>query len=417
MINNKILIVSYYWPPSGGSGVQRWLNFSNQLSQKGWDVTVFTALNAKYPIIDNELNKTLDPQIKVIKIPIFEPTSFLQSNNPDNINSNTIFNKTLKWIRANLFFPDSRMFWIKTVSKQATDYINKNNINCLITTAPPFSTHLIGLNIKKETNIKWVSDFRDPWSDFFQFKLLPLLPFQKKRHSKAELQCLKFSDTVITTSPSLTKKYLRINENSYTVFNGFDSFVKTKDLNKFLLMYSGVMKSIQNPKNLWTVLEEIALENKNFFKDLKVRLIGDFDNEIKNELNGKLIESKVEFEKYLEKEKLDKEISMARILILSSVNLDSVNDIIPGKLYYYFSFKLPILAFSNIHSDVSEIIKETNTGRVFDFSNKIDLKNHILELYNNYKLGINDYAPEGINNYTFDILSNQIIKILKNTIN
>ena len=180
MINNKILIVSYYWPPSGGSGVQRWFNFSNQLSQKGWDVTVFTALNAKYPIIDNELNKTLDPKIKVIKIPIFEPTSFLQFNNPDNINSNTIFNKTLKWIRANLFFPDSRMFWIKTVSKQATDYINKNNINCLITTAPPFSTHLIGLNIKKETNIKWVSDFRDPWSDFFQFKLLPLLPFQKK---------------------------------------------------------------------------------------------------------------------------------------------------------------------------------------------------------------------------------------------
>jgi len=417
MINNKILIVSYYWPPSGGSGVQRWFNFSNQLSQKGWDVTVFTALNAKYPIIDNELNKTLDPKIKVIKIPIFEPTSFLQFNNPDNINSNTIFNKTLKWIRANLFFPDSRMFWIKTVSKQATDYINKNNINCLITTAPPFSTHLIGLNIKKETNIKWVSDFRDPWSDFFQFKLLPLLPFQKKRHSKAELQCLKFSDTVITTSPSLTKKYSRINENSYTVFNGFDSFVKTKDLNKFLLMYSGVMKSIQNPKNLWKVLEEIALENKNFFKDLKVRLIGDFDNEIKNELNGKLIESKVEFEKYLEKEKLDKEISMARILILSSVNLDSVNDIIPGKLYYYFSFKRPILAFSNIHSDVSEIIKETNTGRVFDFSNKIDLKNHILELYNNYKLGINNYNPEGINNYTFDTLSNQIIKILKKTIN
>tara|TARA_B100001094_G_scaffold246185_1_gene242802 strand:- start:16119 stop:17372 length:1254 start_codon:yes stop_codon:yes gene_type:complete len=417
MINNKILIVSYYWPPSGGSGVQRWLNFSNQLSQKGWDVTVFTALNAKYPIIDNELNKTLDPHIKVIKIPIFEPTSFLQSNNPDNLNSNTILNKTLKWIRANLFFPDSRMFWIKTVSKQAIDYINKNNINCLITTAPPFSTHLIGLNIKKATNVKWISDFRDPWSDFFQFKLLPLLPFQKNRHSNAELQCLKFSDTVITTSPSLTKKYSIINENSYTVFNGFDSYVKTKDFDKFLLMYSGVMKSIQNPKNLWTVLEEIALENKNFLKDLKVRLIGDFDNEIKNELNGKSIESKVEFEKYLEKEKLDKEISMARILILSSVNLDSVNNIIPGKLYYYFSFKRPILAFSNNHSDVSELIKETNTGRVFDFSNKIDLKNHILELYNNYKFGINDYAPKGIDNYTFDILSNQIIKILKKTIN
>ena len=417
MINNKILIISYYWPPSGGSGVQRWLNFSNQLSKKGWHVTVFTALNAKYPIIDNELNKTLHSSIKVIKIPIFEPTSFLKKNNTDSINSNNIFNKILLWIRANLFFPDSRMFWIKTVSKQAIDYINKNDINCLITTAPPFSTHLIGLKIKKETNVKWISDFRDPWSDFFQFKLLPLLPFQKKRHIKAELQCLKFSNAVLTTSPSLTRKYSRFNENTYTVFNGFDSFIKTKDFDKFLLMYSGVMKSIQNPKNLWLVLEEISLENKSFFKDLKVRLVGDFDNEIKNELNGKFIESKIVFEKYLEKEKLNKEISMAKILILTSVNLDSIDNIIPGKLYYYFSVKRPILAFSNIQSDVSKIIKETNTGRVFDYSNKIDLKNHILDLYNNYRLGINDFSPDGLNNYNFDVLSDQIIKILKKTIN
>ena len=261
MINKKILIISYYWPPSGRSGVQRWLNFSNQLSVKGWDITVFTALNPKYPLIDNTLPKSVNKSIKVVKIPIFEPTSFLKSNNSDNIKADNIFSKILLWIRANLFFPDSRMFWIKKVSRKATDYIKKNDINYLITTAPPFSTHLIGLNIKKNTDVKWISDFRDPWSGFFQFKLLPLLTFQRKRHLKAELQCLNFSDTVITTSPSLTLKYSLINSNCHTVFNGFNSFIKTKDSDGFLLMYSGVMKSIQNPINLWSVLEEISLEN------------------------------------------------------------------------------------------------------------------------------------------------------------
>ncbi|MBT3442393.1 MAG: glycosyl transferase family 1, partial [Flavobacteriaceae bacterium] len=107
MINNKLLIISYYWPPSGGSGVQRWLNFSNSLIKKGWDITVFTAKDAKYPIVDNRLSYTIDKSIKVFKIPILEPTSFLKKDNTDNINSSSIFKRIILWIRANIFFPDS----------------------------------------------------------------------------------------------------------------------------------------------------------------------------------------------------------------------------------------------------------------------------------------------------------------------
>ena len=417
MINNKLLIISYYWPPSGGSGVQRWLNFSNSLIKKGWDITVFTAKDAKYLIVDNRLSYTIDKSIKVFKIPILEPTSFLKKDNTDNINSSSIFKRIILWIRANIFFPDSRMFWIKKVSKQATVYIKKNNINCLITTAPPFSTHLTGLNIKNNTGIKWISDFRDPWSDFFQFKLLPMSSFQRKRHVEYEKKCLKSADAIITTSPSLTKKYSLINSNSHTIYNGFKSFIETNNTGRFLIMYTGVMKSIQNPKNLWVVLNEICLENKAFYNDLSVRLIGDFDKEIVNDNNIKLIGSKVEFEKYLEKDKLDIEISKANVLLLSSVNIDSVNNIIPGKLFYYFSVKRPILAFSNLNSDVSKIIKKTKTGRVFEYSNKIDLKNHILELYSDYKARKNNFKPDGISDYTFDKLSETVDEILKKTIN
>ena len=415
MQNNKLLIISYYWPPSGGSGVQRWLNFSNHLIKKDWDITVLTAKNPKYPVLDEKINETVDGKIKVVKIPIFEPAGFLKKNN-DNIKSSSIFKKTVNWIRANLFFPDSRMFWINTVTNQAIKFIKKNKINCLITTAPPFSTNLIGLKIKKKTGIKWISDYRDPWTDFFQFRLLPMSSYMQKKHIKSELKCLQYSDTVLTTSPSLTEKYSKINANTYTLYNGFDSFLDTQNSTKFLIMYCGNMKSIQNPKNLWFVLNEICGENENFLKDLSLRFIGDFDNEVVNDINFQLTNLKVQFQKYLAKQELDKEITKATVLLMSSVNLDSVNNIIPGKLFYYFSAKRPILAFSNLNSDVSKIIKLTNTGSVFDYSNKIDLKNHILELYNDFKSKKNNFKPIGITNYTFEVLSKNLDQILHKTI-
>ncbi len=417
MTNNKLLVISYYWPPSGGSGVQRWLNFSNNLIKKGWDITVFTAKNANYPIIDNGLSRIVNKSIKVLRIPIFEPTSLFKKTNTDNINSSNFIKKFILWIRANLFFPDSRMFWIKKVTKQASDYIKQNNINCLVTTAPPFSTHIIGLKIKRNTNIKWISDFRDPWSDFFQFKLLPMTSYQRIRHSRFEKKCLSFADTVITTSPSLTERYSLVNSNSYTVTNGFNSFKENIETGKFLIMYSGVLKSIQNPKNLWQILREICFENQDFSNDLMVRFIGDFDNEIMNNKDVKLIESKVKFEKYIEKSKLDIEMSKANVLILSSVNLKDVNNIIPGKLFYYFSFRRPIIAFSNLNSDVSGIISKSNTGKVFDFLNKVDLKNHILELYSDYKSKTNNFNPTGIASYSYNNLSENIDALLKKTIN
>ena len=415
MQNNKLLIISYYWPPSGGSGVQRWLNFSNHLIKKDWDITVFTAKNPKYPVLDEKLNETVDGKIKVVKIPIFEPAGFLKKNN-DNIKSSSIFKKTINWVRANLFFPDSRMFWINTVTNQAIKFIKKNEINCLITTAPPFSTNLIGLKIKKKTGIKWISDYRDPWTDFFQFKLLPMSSYMRKKHIKYELKCLQYSDTVLTTSPSLTEKYSKINPNTYTLYNGFDSFIDAQNSTKFLLMYCGTMKSIQNPKNLWFVLNEICGENENFSKDLSLRCIGNFDNEVINDINFQLTNLKVQFQNYLNKQELDKEITKAKVLLMSSVNLDSVNNIIPGKLFYYFSAQRPILAFSNLNSDVSKIIELTNTGSVFDYSNKIDLKNHILELYNDFKSNKNNFKPKEITNYTFEVLSKNLDQILHKTI-
>ena len=226
-----------------------------------------------------------------------------------------------------------------------------------------------------------------------------------------------YADTVITTSPSLNESYLKINNNSHTVTNGYESLIDSESDDKFSIMYTGVMKSIQNPSNLWLVLNEICQENKDFSKDLLVTLIGDFDHSIITDNNIVALKSSIKFEGYIDEIKLKNKLKKAQVLLLSSVNLEGINNIIPGKLFLYLSVKRPILAFSSLNSDVEDIINETKSGRVFDYLNKVDLKNYILELYNQFKKGNNYLNSVGIEQYNYKTLSNKLSGIINKTIN
>ena len=418
MVNKKILIITYYWPPSGGSGVQRWLNLSNYLVAMGYDVTLLSPEFADYPILDNSLNSKVNPKIKILKVPIFEPAKFFKSkkNNSDNIESKGIINYLKLFIRSNFFFPDSRMFWINDVVKTASSYINKHNINCVITTSPPFSINIIGYKLKLKNNIKWISDYRDPWSDFFQFKKMPMFNIIKKKHLSWEEKCLKIADSVIVTSPSLKITYSKINPSTHLITNGFNSIEKTVITKDFEIIYSGVMKSSQNPKMLWKILYEISLTNKSFYKDLKLNLIGSFDKSIFQNKYLKKLKEKVIFKNYLSKDVLNKNLSTGNIFILCDVNYSGGGNIIPGKFFHYLSFKIPIIAFSSKNSDTSNIVNETKSGNVFEFSNEIDLKNHILELYSNFKDGNYLVKPNGTEKYKYLNLSSELESVIKKTI-
>ena len=415
----KILILTYYWPPAGGSGVQRWLNLSRYLAELGWDVTVMAPENPSYPLIDNTMACSFNSLVKVIKVPIFEPVNILnisKKRNNDHLDSSGILQRFILWIRANIFFPDSRMFWIKKLTKVASSFIIQNDIDCVITTAPPFSMHLIGYHVKRKINVKWIADFRDPWSDFFPFKQLPMTNRIRKKHLRWEKKCLSYADSVITTSPSLTKSYLKINNNSFTLTNGYESLIDSVPEDRFIIMYTGVMKAIQNPVNFWIVLNELCEENKAFSNDLLVSLIGDFDHSILNDYNIISLKSSIKFEGYLDEVKLKSKLKMAQVLLLSSVNLEGVDNIIPGKLFLYLSVKRPILAFSSLNSDVEDIINETKSGRVFDYSNKVDLKNHILELYNRFKSRNDALNSQLIDQYSYNNLSKKLSEIIHKTI-
>ena len=186
----KVLIVTYYWPPAGGAGVQRWLKFTKYLRNFDVEPVIFTADNAHYPITDASLDKDIPHNIEVIKCPIFEPNNLLSKFRKRKVKSSAGFleenpsflSKVLMYIRANYFIPDARMFWIKPSVKMIARYLANNKIDAIITTGPPHSLHMIGYRLKKKLRINWIADFRDPWTGIDYFHLLPLTKYAKNKH-------------------------------------------------------------------------------------------------------------------------------------------------------------------------------------------------------------------------------------------
>ena len=235
MDKKSVGILTYYWPPSGGSGVQRWLRFSNHLAELGWEVHVFTFKNPQFEVIDNDNIGLVNPSIKVNKIKGFEPSKFLKSlftykskfrTYSDGVgfrHDNSSITSAV--IRELFFFPDARKFLISPAFKFIKKYFQENNLNHLITTGPPHSMHNVGLRLKRDIKIKWITDFRDPWSNFFQNKLLNQLESTKKKHLREEERVLKNADAVLTTAKSLNQEFSKVNNECFYIPSGFKNTI------------------------------------------------------------------------------------------------------------------------------------------------------------------------------------------------
>ena len=407
MNKKSIGILAYYWPPAGGSGVQRWLRFSNHLCDLGWDVHLFTFKNPKYPILDNSTLEKVNPLIKVNKISGFEFPRFLtKTSSQESVyyhhHSGLGFNQGAKvallrgksfemsftlMLRELFLFPDARKFLINPAYKFLKQYYSENNLSALITSGPPHSMHLAGMKLKKNLGINWIADFRDPWSNFFQNKLLNELDLTIKKHEKAEADVLKNCDGVFTTSESLKSKFSIKNKNSYYVPSGFEKEIESTDHNKFRIIYAGSMKEIQNPKNLWVALHDLIKSDEKFKDLLEIILIGNIDRRVINSIEFKKIRDR-KILSYMSKKQLDDEISKSQLQVVCSVNYPDSDDIVPGKFFHYLSSKKNILGISNKGSDLEKIIMETKSGMSFDYDNYEDLKNYIYKCYQVFLKGV-----------------------------
>ena len=422
----KVLIITYYWPPAGGSGVQRWLKFSKYLRGFEIEPVIYTIDNPSYPILDKSLESEIPKDLEILKQAIFEPNSMLSFFGRNNkkesagfLNPNpTFFGSIIQYIRANYFIPDARKFWIQPSVNFLSNYLENNHIDAIITTGPPHSMHLIGLELKKKLGIKWISDFRDPWTEIDYFQQLPLTKKATKKHQDLEQEVLINSDMVVVVGETMKEKFLKHTKRIKVLTNGFDTIedLSTQKLDeKFSITHVGLMNSDRNPTILWEVLNEISNTNLNFKNDLRIKLIGKLDDAVIQDLKV-FDHNTIETIPYLDHKDVGKYQASSQILLLSINEVPSAKGIITGKIFEYLQAKRPILAIGPEDGDAAMILKNTNAGTIIGFKNKTVLKATILNLYKDYKEGVLFVKSINIEQYHRKNITSQLAEVIKKVV-
>lgn len=422
----KILIITYYWPTAGGPGVQRWLKFVKYLRDFDYEPVVYTPENPHYPILDPSLETEIPKNVQVVKNKIFEPyaaVGLVSKKEIQKISSGIIsekenqgfLQKLLLYIRGNFFIPDARKFWIKPSVSFLSEFLEEEGIKTVITTGPPHSMHLIGLGLKKDLDIKWIADFRDPWTSIGYHKKLKLTANSLQQHKDLENKVLQEADRIITTSFTLKKEFQEKTTTPVSVItNGFDT---EKEIalpldEEFSISHIGSLLSDRNPLYLWEALKELKSENESFSKDFRLKLTGTIGEPVLNAIKGAGLEENLEVEGYVPHKKAVEQQRKSQILLLIEVDNPDNNAIIPGKLFEYMAAKRPVLAVGPENSDIKRIISETNTGKFFIYREKEEMKNYILESYRSFKINKLEVNPVGLEKYSRKKLTGELAKLL-----
>jgi len=386
-LSKKVLIITYYWPPAGGPGVQRWLKLSNYLLENNVKPIIYTPSNPKYPSIDESLLKYVNSEIEVIKQPIFEPFgnlfSKIRKKGIPKKKDQSIFEKFLIYVRGNLFIPDSRIFWVNSSVDFLSKYILENNIESIITTGPPHSLHLIGLKLKNILKITWYADFRDPWTKINYHKNLKLSLRSKKKHLELESKVLNSCDRIIVTSNKLLKEYNKITETPISLItNGFDYQKLQLELDeKFSITHIGRLLPERSPKILWNALKELCTTNKNFKNNLKINFIGNVSENLRKEIKTNNLENSVVYHDYIEHKHIVPYLIKSQILLLIESDDIESSYAIPAKVFEYINSGRPIIAIGPKDSEVKQIIDDTKSGKYFLYNQYDDLLAHLSNSY------------------------------------
>ena len=430
MANNstkKLLIITYYWPPAGGPGVQRWLKFVKYLPDFDVQPIVFVPENPTYPIVDSNLVAEVSDKAIILKTPIFEPyqlASFLSKNKTKKISSGIIPNqkkqsfleKVMLWVRGNLFIPDARVFWVKPSVAYLEKYIRENEIDTIITSGPPHSLHLIGLELKQKMNLKWLADFRDPWTTIGYHKSLRLSQYAAKKHKQLERHVLNTADTIIVTSKTTKVEFQALTTKPIEVItNGFDvEKVDKQSLDtKFSLAHIGSFLSERNPKIVWESLVELCTEIPDFKSHLEIKLIGAISQEVLETIEQFGLNSFLNNLGYVSHAEAVAHQRKSQVLLLIEINSEETKSILPGKLFEYMVSERPILAIGPKDSDFAEIITNTNSGVFFEYSEKAKLKQTIHEYYNQFLEAKLQSHAVGLQQYSRKNLTQQLVALLR----
>lgn len=417
----RLLIITYYWPPTGGSGVQRWVKFSKYLPEYGWQPVIYTPENPERLAYDDSLLRDIPPEAEIIRRHISEPYNFYrklfgkgkQQVNPLSSNDRSFKSRLSRWLRGNLFIPDPRASWVRPSARYLCKYLKEHPVDAVITTGPPQSMHLIGRELKRRTGITWIADFRDPWTQMFYYKHLSLSRFADKKHHRLEQSVLDEADAVIAVSPSVRDDFAAETSTPVELItNGFDpddfppQQGSSKDDGKFRIVHTGLFAADGNPLNLWDVLASRCSSDPDFASRLEIRLAGKTDSQITDAIRERGLGENLVNLGYLPHEKVVEEQRNASLLILPLRQEPEYAKVLPGKIFEYLASGKPILGIGQEDGAAALILKDAGAGKMFDWDKRDELLEFIDDKHNSKK---------NIEKYNRRVLTAGLVELLDKT--
>lgn len=430
MEKKKVLIISYYWYPSGGIGVLRCLKIAKYLRQFGWEPIIYTAKDAHYPSYDESNLKDVPKDITVLRQPIFEPYRWYKrftGKSPDaNVNHALVasdqkegWQHTLSvWIRSNFFIPDARAFWIRPSVNFLVDYLKKNPVDAIFSDGPPHSNTRIACLIKQKTGIPWLCDFQDPWTQMDLYERLNVSAWAWRKHEKMEQEAFKAANAITIVSQSWKKDLENIGAKNVNVLPwGYDDD-DFKHANfapdwKFTLTHTGLLGEDRNPENLFVAMRELNDEIEDFKQVFKLQLIGEVDIKVKQAAEKQKVVHLISYISQVPRNEALKYIINTQALLLLLNDAGNMMGRIPGKFFEYLAAKRPIICLGASGTDVDKIMQDTSAGISLSYSDKNGIKAKLLAFYQDYKkTGVIESQTTNIEHFTSKNITKKVAMLL-----
>jgi glycosyltransferase involved in cell wall biosynthesis len=427
----KVLIISYYWPPSGGSGVQRWVKFAKYLPAEGWKPVVYTPSNPELIAVDKSLLEEIPGEVEVIKRKIVEPYAIYRrlfggnalgssagtEVNPISGRQKNFKRKLSLFIRGNFFIPDPRCLWVRPSVRFLKRYLEKHPVDVIVSTGPPHSMHLIGLKLSKKTGLPWVADFRDPWTKMFYFKHLELTKWSEKRHRALERKVLDGATAVVAVSPKVREDFQAMTSTPVELItNGYDesdyreTFIADENFN---VTHTGLFAADGNPETFWKVLADKCSQDRVFSEALRIRLVGKTDAEIVDSIRSAGLGEKLMNFGYKDHLTAVREQRNATVLLLPLRQEPEYEAVLPGKLFEYLASRRPILGIGQPDSAMAAIVAATHAGKVFDWDDADAIRIYVDECWDQFKSDTLRDNEEDISRFDRKTLTKTYVKLLE----
>jgi len=428
----KVLYITYYWPPAGGAGVQRSLKFVKHLPEFGIEPTVITVdeNEGAYPVFDNTLAEEIPAGVRVFRTSTSEPFEYYKKLTGKkeipyggfaNEKKSGLIQKLFKFLRGNLFIPDARVGWNKHALRKCAELLKTEQFDAVITSSPPHSTQLIGMELQKKYGLRWIADLRDPWTDIYYYKDLNHTLLAKKMDASYEKQVIEKADALLVTSDDTKRLFLNkpaeVAENKINVLpNGFDEadfqFDSEPPQDMFCLTYTGTITDTYNIKTFLEAFSENARRHPEV--NFKLRFVGKVSQEVKDQIREANLLYCAEFIPFVPHLESIQYLMRATVLLMAIPDVENNFCILPGKIFEYLASNKQIICIGPVHSDADRIIDECGAGRMFQYDTYDLMLDHLDTLSHNWKVNHNlDLPYINYNRYSRRYLAGKLAELIR----